>query len=62
MTEKYMTVKEVAEYLGCGKTLAYKMFRRKNFPCVLIGDNKSCRRVKKSKLDAYLETEANKQK
>ena len=52
--DKYLTVKQVAEYLCCGKTTAYKLFRRRNFPSVLVGATGRSRRVKRSELDKYL--------
>ena len=35
--EKYLTVKEVAEILRMGKTMAYELVNKPDFPSVKIG-------------------------
>lgn len=57
--DKYFTVKQVAEYLCCSRTTAYKLFRRRNFPSVLVGATGRSRRVKRSELDKYLAAQTN---
>lgn len=48
-----LSPKDVAVYLGIGKSGAYALFMSKNFPVLTIG--KKLKKVLKSELDAYLQ-------
>ena len=52
VTKQAMTVTEMAEYLGIGKTKAYELVNIPNFPCFRIGRSI---RVFKTRLDKWLE-------
>lgn len=40
MTKKYMSVAELADYLGISKPSAYTLARRDDFPAIVIGERK----------------------
>ena len=51
----YYTVKEVQEILGCGKTTAYELFHRKDFPSFrLLGGKKGKILVYKDEFERYM--------
>lgn len=40
MEKKYMTVAELAEYLGVSKPMAYTLARRSDFPAIVLGERR----------------------
>ncbi len=51
MEDKFLTVKEVSDYLQLGINKTYSLFKYKGFPCVKFG---SSYRVRKDDLLNYL--------
>ncbi|MDP9383345.1 MAG: helix-turn-helix domain-containing protein [Chloroflexota bacterium] len=48
-----LTVEEAGAYLGIGRTLAWELIRKKQLPCIRLGQR--CVRVPRRELDAWIE-------
>ncbi len=53
IAKSILNPKEVSDYLGISKSVAYALFRAKDFPALTLG--KKLKKVLKSELDAYLQ-------
>ena len=56
---RLMNAREVAHYLGIGRTKVYAMFREPDFPCIHVGKMK---RVRKKDLMDWLIKDARRRK